>query len=69
MCTFILHADASRPGPGTRSVKRSVLGAGVSSASPAPLMARRGFMRPEAGSTSVIDAGPAGCTLSPCGGG
>jgi hypothetical protein len=33
------QSDASRPGPGTRSVKRSVLGAGASAASPAHLMA------------------------------
>jgi len=37
-----LHGDASRPGPGTRSVKRSVLGAGASAASPAHLMAEGG---------------------------
>ena len=51
------HADASRPGPGTRSVKRSVLGAGVSTAPPI-LMAKRGLMGPEAGSTYTIDPEP-----------
>jgi hypothetical protein len=55
MDTLTRHADASRPGPGTRSVKRSVLGARVSTAPPAPFMAGRGVMRPEAGSTSKID--------------
>jgi hypothetical protein len=43
-------ADASRPGPGARSVKRSVSGAGVPAAPPA-LMATRGNLRPEAGGT------------------
>jgi hypothetical protein len=37
-----LRANASRPGPGTRSVKRSVLGAGVSTALPEPYMAKGG---------------------------
>lgn len=54
MDTRTRHADASRPGPGTRSVKRSVLGAGVSAAPPT-LMAKRGLMGPEAGSTYTID--------------
>ena len=36
-----LHADASRPGPGTRSL-RSVLGAGAPAASPGPYMAKGG---------------------------
>jgi hypothetical protein len=34
--------DASRPGPGTRSVKRSVLGAGASTALPESCMAEGG---------------------------
>jgi hypothetical protein len=55
MYAVVDHADASRPGPGTRSVKRSVLGAGVSAAPP-PLMAKRGSMGPKAGSTYWIDA-------------
>ncbi len=37
-----VHADASRPGPGTRSVKRSVLGAGASTALPESCMAEGG---------------------------
>jgi hypothetical protein len=37
-----LHSDASRPGPGARSVKRSVLGAGASTALPGHLMAEGG---------------------------
>ena len=36
------HGDASRPGPGTRSVKRSVLGAGASTALPESGMAEGG---------------------------
>ena len=40
-----VHTDASRPGPGTRSVKRSVVGAGVSDARPAAFMAKGRSMR------------------------
>lgn len=36
-----VHGDASRPGPGTRSL-RSVLGAGAPAASPGPCMAKGG---------------------------
>ncbi len=53
MDSLTRHADASRPGPGTRSVKRSVLGAGVPAALPAPSMAEGRFMRPEAGRTCI----------------
>ncbi len=68
MDTLTGHADASRPGPGTRSVKRSVVGAGVPTASPAPFMAKRGLMRPKAGSTSIIDTRQINCSPCPPGG-
>ncbi len=62
-------ADASRRGPGTRSVKRSVLGAGVSTASPAPFMAERGLMRPKARSRFMAATLPANCSRRSGGGG
>src|SRR5438067_322801 len=46
----IVQSDASRPGPAALSPGRRVVGAGVPAAPPTR-MAKRGFLRPEAGST------------------